>query len=186
MNYRNCIITITCTAVIAIGYHASQQATRPPAHAQGRPVKPPHDAASSPLRTATEVEPTPATKTKKRTKAAEPAVDPAALRNPFEPPASSAAQPPKQHRSRLEEIELSKLRLVAVVRDIDGRVAASLEDQDGIGFFVRPGTAVGPHGGYVSGISPEGITIREPASGSSTTAIPSDLRLDLHPPGTQR
>jgi type IV pilus assembly protein PilP len=186
MNFRNCVIALTCVAVLGIGYLASEQAARPFAPSPQEAARPQRDASGSPDGDSPASAATPAARSKKRKKPPSAPVEAISLRDPFESPDEHKPQPKRTARSRLDEIDLSELRLVAVVRDVQGRIAASLEDPNGIGFLVRPGTAVGPHGGFVAEISPEGITIREPGQSAAGQASPQEIRLALHPPQEPR
>lgn len=63
------------------------------------------------------------------------------LRDPFIRAARRSSKPGE--RPSLEQLELSQLRLVAIVRDVEGRFGASVEDASGLGFMLREGTRIG-------------------------------------------
>lgn len=147
MSLRNSILTLTCLALLGLGYLAD--------HALGTSQR-----FQPRMDTTTEKE----SKSSRRPKpmptpAQEKAIEIRSIRNPFEPP---AAPQPDPSRPRLEQLDLSELRLVAIVRDMQGQLAASVEDPQGIGFLVRRGTRIGRQGATVTEISDDGITIEEP------------------------
>lgn len=147
MSFRNSILTLTCLALLGLGYLADHALGTSQRSQPSPDTKNPKESTSSRRQ-----KPTP-------TPAQEKAIEIRSIRNPFEPP---AAPRPDPSRPRLEQLDLSELRLVAIVRDMQGRLAASVEDPQGIGFLVRPGTRIGTQGAVVKEISDDGVTIEEP------------------------
>lgn len=67
---------------------------------------------------------------------------------------------PKRILTPLEKLDLSQIKLVAVVR-LKGRAIAMVEESSGKGYEVGIGTYMGRNGGQVSSINPEGIVVKE-------------------------
>lgn len=85
----------------------------------------------------------------------------AGTRDPFAPPVAGSLG---ADGTPLQRIELSRLRLVAVVSDT--RVArALLEDETGLGYIATVGTPVGRRGGVVVGMGRGWLRILEPGEG---------------------
>ena len=170
MDLRAIIIAGTCCAIMAIGLLA-ERTTPPPSTHQSDLAEKPHPRAKA---------------TKKKRSAKQESVtlthettDASPLpRNPFIPEKS-----PSRARGRplLEQIELTELRLVAIAKDINGSRAASVEDRDGIGFMLRAGTRLGPHGAYVKEIRQDGIMIVEPHSDHAPVSAARERFIALHP-----
>ncbi len=89
--------------------------------------------------------------------------------DPFIPLLSEKPQPmepgagdnkPKRILTPLEKLDLSQIKLVAVVR-LKGRAIAMVEESSGKGYEVGIGTYMGRNGGQVSSINPEGIVVKE-------------------------
>lgn len=164
---RNILLMITCAAVFAIGLAVDRRAgDAPPSQrrleASKAPVgdrkskKPNKDKGPSAIvRTSSQHGPN---SPSSAAGGARPA------RNPFARLQATPHGGPSVPRPRLEHLPLSELRLVAIVKDVEGRSAASVEDRDGIGFLLREGTKIGPLGGYVKEITPKEVIVIEPAS----------------------
>ena len=73
---------------------------------------------------------------------------------------SSGDPKPKRTLTPLEKLELSQVKLVAVV-EMPDRIIAMVEEATGKGYEVAIGTYIGPNGGRVTAISREGIKIEE-------------------------
>ena len=67
---------------------------------------------------------------------------------------------PKRTLTPLEKLELSQVKLVAVV-EMPGKTIAMVEEAGGKGYEVSIGTYIGPNGGRVTSITREGIKIEE-------------------------
>lgn len=71
---------------------------------------------------------------------------------------SSVDTTPKRPLTPLEKLELSQIKLVAVV-EMSDRTIAMVEDATGKGYEVAIGTYIGPNGGRVTSITWNGIKI---------------------------
>nr|WP_320016967.1 pilus assembly protein PilP [uncultured Desulfobacter sp.] len=67
---------------------------------------------------------------------------------------------PKRTLTPLEKLELSQVKLVAVV-EMQGRTIAMVEEASGKGYEVAVGTYIGTNGGRVTSITRKGIKIEE-------------------------
>ncbi|HNY63906.1 MAG TPA: pilus assembly protein PilP [Deltaproteobacteria bacterium] len=59
----------------------------------------------------------------------------------------------------LQKISLSQIYLVGVIMGKDKR--ALIQESSGMGFIIKEGTLVGENSGIVTGIRPDGVTIRQ-------------------------
>lgn len=75
-------------------------------------------------------------------------------------PGSSVDTKPERTLTPLEKLELSQIKLVAVVEMSDRRIAM-VEDAAGKGYEVVIGTYIGPNGGKVTSVTMKGIKIEE-------------------------
>ncbi|WP_035237137.1 pilus assembly protein PilP [Desulfobacter vibrioformis] len=78
-------------------------------------------------------------------------------------PAGSGASvdtKPKRPLTPLEKLELSQIKLVAIV-EMSDRTIAMVEDATGKGYEVAIGTYIGSQGGRVTSVTMKGITIEE-------------------------
>ncbi|WP_020585666.1 pilus assembly protein PilP [Desulfobacter curvatus] len=78
----------------------------------------------------------------------------------YEGSGSSGDSKPKRTLTPLEKLELSQVKLVAVV-EMQGRTIAMVEETTGKGYEVSIGTYIGPNGGRVTSITRQGIKIEE-------------------------
>ena len=83
-----------------------------------------------------------------------------AEKNAFAGSGSSEDPKPKRTLTPLERLELSQVKLVAVV-EMQGRTIAMVEEATGKGYEVSIGTYIGPNGGRVTAINNKGIKIEE-------------------------
>ena len=67
---------------------------------------------------------------------------------------------PKRMLTPLEKMELSQIKLVAVI-EMSGRSIAMVEEASGKGYEVNIGTYIGRNGGRVSAITADGIVVKE-------------------------
>ena len=67
---------------------------------------------------------------------------------------------PMRMLTPLEKLDLSQIKLVAVVR-LKGRAIAMVEESSGKGYEVKIGTYMGRNGGQVSSINPGGVVVKE-------------------------
>ncbi|HEY8368344.1 MAG TPA: pilus assembly protein PilP [Thermodesulfobacteriota bacterium] len=113
--------------------------------------------------------------------------DPSGKRDPFRPYLTSAelaARRAKEQLSPLERLELSQLKLVAVIWG--GRQNhAMVEDPAGVGYVLRVGTKIGPNGGRVARITPDAVYVEESFRDAAGSVLTNQytLRLPAANPG---
>jgi type IV pilus assembly protein PilP len=93
--------------------------------------------------------------------AAEYQYDPDGKRDPFRPFALQTE--PKANiepLTPLQRYEVGQLKLVGIVLDVTPP-RAMVEDDQGLGFILTPGTPVGPNGGVVTSIQPRQVVVVE-------------------------
>jgi type IV pilus assembly protein PilP len=114
--------------------------------------------------------------------AVEPADDPAydstGRRDPFRPPRVSASTAGGEIRTPLQRYELGQLKLVAVIYDTNDPRAV-VEDDEGLGYIVRVGTPIGPHGGEVQGIERGRVMVKEDSVDYYGEHHPSEVAMEL-------
>jgi len=76
------------------------------------------------------------------------------------PAAAAKEAKPERVLTPLEKMELSQIKLVAVLQSSKGTIAM-VEEASGKGYEVRIGTYMGRNGGRVSAISPDGLLVKE-------------------------
>lgn len=88
--------------------------------------------------------------------------DPTGKRDPFRPLALRQARNVEQSAplTPLQRYEIGQLKLVGVIRDVKPP-RALVEDSAGLGFIVKPGTPIGPHGGVVAAIGRREVVVEE-------------------------
>jgi hypothetical protein len=85
---------------------------------------------------------------------------PPGRRDPFEPTTSDASERRSSHP--LERFALRELRLVAIVDGIVPR-RALIEDPNGLGFIITPGSVIGAERGEVVSIEDGMVVLNAPA-----------------------
>ena len=86
--------------------------------------------------------------------------DPTGRRDPFRPPRANAVTRTGEPPTPLQRYEIGQLKLVAIIYDtIQPR--AVVEDDQGLGYIVRVGTAIGANGGRVRDIEKGRVLIEE-------------------------
>ena len=87
--------------------------------------------------------------------------EPEGKRDPFRPFALQAATPAAiEQLTPLQRYEIGQLKLVGIVLDVK-LPRAMVEDDQGLGFILFPGTPVGPNGGVVTAIQPRQVVVVE-------------------------
>jgi type IV pilus assembly protein PilP len=86
--------------------------------------------------------------------------DPTGRRDPFRPPRASAVTRNGQPPTPLQRYEIGQLKLVAIIYDTT-EPRAVVEDDQGLGYIVRVGTAIGANGGRVRDIERGRVLIEE-------------------------
>lgn len=84
------------------------------------------------------------------------------LRDPFQPFESSLT--PEEEAKRnitdpLQKLSLSQVGIVGVIMGKEKR--ALIQESSGMGYIVKEGTLVGENSGIVTGITPDGVTIKQ-------------------------
>jgi type IV pilus assembly protein PilP len=86
--------------------------------------------------------------------------DPTGRRDPFRPPRASAVTRNGEPPTPLQRYEIGQLKLVAIIYDTT-EPRAVVEDDQGLGYIVRVGTAIGANGGRVRNIERGRVLIEE-------------------------
>ena len=86
--------------------------------------------------------------------------DPTGRRDPFRPPRATVATRTGEPPTPLQRYEIGQLKLVAVIYDTV-QPRAVVEDDQGLGYIVRVGTAIGANGGRVRDIERGRVLIEE-------------------------
>lgn len=89
--------------------------------------------------------------------------DPANKRDPFRPFDFSKRSKVDSTKTPLEQYELGQLRVAAILDDFGGGRKAILQDAEGRGYTVTPGTKVGLNGGVIVSIEPKLLKVLETA-----------------------
>lgn len=87
---------------------------------------------------------------------------PEGKRDPFRPFALQRTEPTANAEALtpLQRYEIGQLTLVGIVYDVMPP-RAMVEDDQGLGFILTPGTPVGPNGGVVTAIEPRQVVVVE-------------------------
>ncbi len=110
--------------------------------------------------------------------AEDPAYDSSGRRDPFRPPRVSATTGGGEIRTPLQRYELGQLKLVAVIYDTSDPRAV-VEDDEGLGYIVRVGTPIGPHGGEVKSIERGRVMVNEDSVDYYGEHHPSEVAMEL-------
>jgi type IV pilus assembly protein PilP len=86
--------------------------------------------------------------------------DPAGRRDPFRPPRATVSTRSGEPPTPLQRYEIGQLKLVAIIYDTE-QPRAVVEDDQGLGYIVRVGTAIGANGGRVRNIERGRVLIEE-------------------------
>jgi len=84
----------------------------------------------------------------------------------------------------LQKYDISQLRLVAIITLPEGNVAL-VEDQQGRGYFLKRGTAIGRHDGKVKAIHKDRVIVEEAYSDVLGQAKANEISLFLHQPAEE-
>jgi len=88
------------------------------------------------------------------------AYDPAGRRDPFRPPRANQTTATGEIRSPLQRYDIGQLKLVAVIYQAN-EPRAVVEDDAGLGYIVKVGTAIGANGGAVKAIEQGKLRVEE-------------------------
>jgi len=86
--------------------------------------------------------------------------DPTGRRDPFRPPRANVVTRSGEPPTPLQRYEIGQLKLVAIIYDTT-EPRAVVEDDQGLGYIVRVGTAIGANGGRVRDIERGRVLIEE-------------------------
>ncbi|MBI9091470.1 MAG: pilus assembly protein PilP, partial [Desulfobacterium sp.] len=95
--------------------------------------------------------------------------------------AAAKEEKPQRVLTPLERLDLSQIRLVAVVIAESGNIAM-VEETSGKGYVVRIGTYMGKNGGRVEKILRDRIVINEIVKNFRGDAVPRSSEMKLHKP----
>jgi Tfp pilus assembly protein PilP len=157
-------------------------ATAPPPPAPGRKTLGAGTKKAQPVQVAEKVE------KKKVAEKEEPefSYNPVGKPDPFKP--FIQLTPEKMRRSAfltpLQKYDISQLKLVAIITLPEGSVAL-VEDQQGKGYFLKRGTAIGRHDGKVKAIHKDRVIIEEAYSDILGKAKVNEFPLYLHRPAEE-
>lgn len=108
---------------------------------------------------------------------------PLVVEKPEVPPPSPAPKPPKEPAleaaTPLERIDLSQLKLVAIIWGIK-EPRAMVEDGAGKGYIITQGTTIGKNKGVVTKINSNGIVVTEQVETATGKASTRDIILKLY------
>jgi len=104
--------------------------------------------------------------------------DPVGRRDPFRPPHAAPATAAGEPRTPLERYEIGQLKLVAIIYDTR-EPRAVVEDDTGLGYIVRVGTAIGLNGGQVRAIERGQVLVEEDSVDFYGDRHPSSVVLQL-------
>lgn len=109
--------------------------------------------------------------------------NPAGKADPFRPfiQLTPEKAPKSAFLTPLQKYDISQLRLVAIITLPEGNVAL-VEDQQGKGYFLKRGTAIGRHDGKVKTILKDRVVIEEAYSDVLGQAKVNEISLFLHQP----
>jgi type IV pilus assembly protein PilP len=112
---------------------------------------------------------------------AEEPYDPTGKRDPFRPyltAADLAARKAREQLTPLQRLELSQIKLVAIVWGLRSN-HAMVEDSGGIGYVLTVGTKVGTNGGRVARIAPDAVYIEESFRDATGAVLTNQVTLRL-------
>ncbi len=109
--------------------------------------------------------------------------NPAGRPDPFKPFIELAPEkrPKAAFLTPLQKYDISQLKLVAIITAPEGSVAL-VEDQQGKGYLLKKGTAIGRHDGKVKAVLKDRVIIEESYSDVLGQAKVNEISLFLHRP----
>jgi len=112
--------------------------------------------------------------------------NPAGKADPFRPfiQLTPEKAPKSAFLTPLQKYDISQLRLVAIITLPDGSVGL-VEDQQGRGYFLKRGTAIGRHDGKVKAIHKDRVIIEEAYSDVLGQGKVNEISLFLHRPAEE-
>lgn len=91
---------------------------------------------------------------------------------------------PKRPLTPLEKVDLSQLKLVAIIRAQSGNVAL-VEEASGKGYVIKKGTYIGTRSGKVGKILPDRIIVEEESEDFSGKVSVREIEVKLNPSGEE-
>ena len=91
---------------------------------------------------------------------------------------------PKRPLTPLEKVDLSQLKLVAIIRAESGNVAL-VEEASGKGYVIKKGTYIGTRSGKVGKILPDRIIVEEESEDFSGKVSVREIEVKLNPSGEE-
>jgi type IV pilus assembly protein PilP len=91
---------------------------------------------------------------------------------------------PKRPLTPLEKVDLSQLKLVAIIRAMSGNLAL-VEEASGKGYVIKKGTYIGTRSGKVGKILPDRIIVEEKSEDFSGKVSVREIEVKLNPSGEE-
>ncbi len=93
-------------------------------------------------------------------------------------------QEPRRPLTPLEKVDLSQLKLVAIVRASSGNIAL-VEEASGKGYVIKKGTYIGTRSGKVGKILPDRIIVEQESEDFSGKVSVHEIEVKLNPSGEE-
>jgi len=93
-------------------------------------------------------------------------------------------QEPRRPLTPLEKVDLSQLKLVAIIRALSGNIAL-VEEASGKGYVIKKGTYIGTRSGKVGKILPDRIIVEEESQDFSGKVSVREIEVKLNPSGEE-
>ena len=93
-------------------------------------------------------------------------------------------QAPRRPLTPLEKVDLSQLKLVAIIRALSGNIAL-VEEASGKGYVIKKGTYIGTRSGKVGKILPDRIIVEEESEDFSGKVSVREIEVKLNPSGEE-
>jgi len=91
---------------------------------------------------------------------------------------------PRRPLTPLEKVDLSQLKLVAIIRALSGNIAL-VEEASGKGYVIKKGTYIGTRSGKVGKILPDRIIVEEESEDFSGKVSVREIEVKLNPSGEE-
>ena len=91
---------------------------------------------------------------------------------------------PRRPLTPLEKVDLSQLKLVAIIRALSGNIAL-VEEASGKGYVIKKGTYIGTRSGKVGKILPDRIIVEEESADFSGKVSVREIEVKLNPSGEE-
>jgi type IV pilus assembly protein PilP len=91
---------------------------------------------------------------------------------------------PRRPLTPLEKVDLSQLKLVAIIRAMSGNIAL-VEEASGKGYVIKKGTYIGTRSGKVGKILPDRIIVEEESKDYSGKVSVREIEVKLNPSGEE-